>query len=48
MPRSLNNQQQLAANSYDVLQRTSESLQRSNQIAYESEQIGTEVNKCQL
>ncbi|TMW52985.1 hypothetical protein DOY81_001933, partial [Sarcophaga bullata] len=43
MSRSFNNQEQLAANTYDVLQRTGESLQRSNQIAFETEQIGTEV-----
>ncbi|KAM7361218.1 vesicle transport through interaction with t-SNAREs 1b [Cochliomyia hominivorax] len=43
MSRSFNNQEQLTANTHDVLQRTGASLQRSNQIAYETEQIGTEV-----
>lgn len=43
MSRSFSNQEQLAANTYDVLQRTGASLQRSNQIAFETEQIGTEV-----
>lgn len=41
---SFNNQEQLAANTYDVLQRTGASLLRSNQIAYETEQVGTEVS----
>lgn len=48
MSRSYNNQEQLAANTHDVLQRTGASLQRSNQIAYETEQIGTEVSYRQL
>ncbi|XP_073814229.1 vesicle transport through interaction with t-SNAREs 1b [Musca autumnalis] len=38
-----NQQEQLMRNTYDVIQRTGDSLQRSNQIAYETEQIGTEV-----
>lgn len=43
MSRSFSNQENLVSNTYDVLQRTGASLQRSNQIAYETEQIGTEV-----
>lgn len=48
MSRSFNNQEQLAANTYDVLQRTGASLQRSNQIAFETEQIGTEVRAIHI
>ncbi|KAH8330927.1 hypothetical protein KR067_009162 [Drosophila pandora] len=36
-------QAQLVANTYDVLQRTGESIQRSNQIAIETENMGAEV-----
>ncbi|EDV93298.1 vesicle transport through interaction with t-SNAREs homolog 1B [Drosophila grimshawi] len=36
-------QQQVVANTYDVLQRTSESIQRSQQVAIETETIGTGV-----
>ncbi|XP_017873218.1 PREDICTED: vesicle transport through interaction with t-SNAREs homolog 1B [Drosophila arizonae] len=36
-------QQQVIANTYDVLQRTTQSIQRSNQVAIETENIGTEV-----
>ncbi|EDW59355.1 vesicle transport through interaction with t-SNAREs homolog 1B [Drosophila virilis] len=36
-------QQQVVANTYDVLQRTTESIQRSNQVAIETENIGTGV-----
>uniref|UniRef100_A0A034WBX2 Vesicle transport through interaction with t-SNAREs-like protein 1B n=1 Tax=Bactrocera dorsalis TaxID=27457 RepID=A0A034WBX2_BACDO len=36
-------QSQLVANSYDILERSSASIQRSNQVAIETEQIGTEV-----
>ncbi|SPP88008.1 vesicle transport through interaction with t-SNAREs homolog 1B [Drosophila guanche] len=36
-------QQQLAASTYDVLQRTGDSIQRSNQIAIETENMGAEV-----
>ncbi|XP_064552964.1 vesicle transport through interaction with t-SNAREs homolog 1B [Drosophila montana] len=35
--------QQVVANTYDVLQRTTESIQRSNQVAIETENIGTGV-----
>lgn len=48
MSQSFNNQEQLAANTYDVLQRTGASLQRSNQIAFETEQIGTEVRTIHI
>uniref|UniRef100_A0A1A9ZSV3 t-SNARE coiled-coil homology domain-containing protein n=1 Tax=Glossina pallidipes TaxID=7398 RepID=A0A1A9ZSV3_GLOPL len=43
MSNPFDNQQQLITNTYDVLKRTSDSIQRSNIIAYESEQVGTEV-----
>lgn len=43
MSNAFDNQEQLITNTYDVLKRTSESIQRSNIIAYESEQVGTEV-----
>lgn len=36
-------QQQVIANTYDVLQRTTESIQRSNQVAIETENMGAEV-----
>ncbi|KAI8046637.1 vesicle transport through interaction with t-SNAREs homolog 1B [Drosophila gunungcola] len=36
-------QAQLSASTYDVLQRTADSIQRSNQIAIETENMGTEV-----
>ncbi|EDW14440.1 vesicle transport through interaction with t-SNAREs homolog 1B [Drosophila mojavensis] len=36
-------QQQVIANTYDVLQRTTQSIQRSNQVAIETENMGTEV-----
>lgn len=36
-------QSHLVANSYDILERSSASIQRSNQVAIETEQIGTEV-----
>ncbi|XP_017141966.2 vesicle transport through interaction with t-SNAREs homolog 1B [Drosophila miranda] len=36
-------QQQLAANTYDILQRTGDSIQRSNQIAIDTENMGAEV-----
>ncbi|KAH8268040.1 hypothetical protein KR018_007431 [Drosophila ironensis] len=36
-------QAQLVANTYDVLQRTGDSIQRSNQIAIETESMGAEV-----
>lgn len=36
-------QAQLAASTYDVLQRTTDSIQRSNQIAIETENMGAEV-----
>lgn len=36
-------QSQLAASTYDVLQRTTDSIQRSNQIAIETENMGAEV-----
>ncbi|XP_017847683.1 vesicle transport through interaction with t-SNAREs homolog 1B [Drosophila busckii] len=36
-------QQQVASSTYDVLQRTGESIQRSNQIAIETENIGAGV-----
>ncbi|KRK02792.1 vesicle transport through interaction with t-SNAREs homolog 1A [Drosophila yakuba] len=36
-------QAQLAASTYDVLQRTTDSIQRSNQIAIETESMGAEV-----
>ncbi|XP_017084464.2 vesicle transport through interaction with t-SNAREs homolog 1B [Drosophila eugracilis] len=36
-------QEQLTASTYDVLQRTTESIQRSNQIAIETENMGAEV-----
>lgn len=37
-------QQQVLADTYDVLQRTSESIQRSNQVAHETETIGAGVS----
>lgn len=36
-------QQQLIANTHDVLQSTTQSIQRSNQVAIETENMGTEV-----
>ncbi|XP_016987557.2 vesicle transport through interaction with t-SNAREs homolog 1A [Drosophila rhopaloa] len=36
-------QAQLSASTYDVLQRTTDSIQRSNQIAIETETMGAEV-----
>ncbi|CAD6993272.1 vesicle transport through interaction with t-SNAREs homolog 1A [Ceratitis capitata] len=36
-------QAQLVGNTYDVLERSAASIQRSNQVAIETEQIGTEV-----
>ncbi|XP_017013468.1 vesicle transport through interaction with t-SNAREs homolog 1B [Drosophila takahashii] len=36
-------QAQLSASTYDVLQRTADSIQRSNQIAIETENMGAEV-----
>ncbi|XP_036324251.1 vesicle transport through interaction with t-SNAREs homolog 1A [Rhagoletis pomonella] len=36
-------QSQLVANTHDILERSSASIQRSNQVAIETEQIGTEV-----
>ncbi|KAH8349107.1 hypothetical protein KR084_006119 [Drosophila pseudotakahashii] len=36
-------QAQLSASTYDVLQRTTDSIQRSNQIAIETENMGAEV-----
>lgn len=37
-------QQQVIADTYDVLQRTSDSIQRSNQVAHETEAIGAGVS----
>lgn len=37
-------QSQLVANSYNILEQSSASIQRSNQVAIETEQIGTEVS----
>lgn len=41
-------QQQVISNTYDVLQRTSESIQRSNQVALETETIGAGVRRRKL
>ncbi|XP_075147274.1 vesicle transport through interaction with t-SNAREs 1b [Haematobia irritans] len=38
-----NTNEQFRNSTYNVLQRTGDSLQRSNVLAYEAEQIGTEV-----
>lgn len=41
-------QAQLVASTYDVLQRTGESIQRSNQIAIETENMGAEVGSRKM
>jgi len=41
-------QAQLSASTYDVLQRTTDSIQRSNQIAIETETMGAEVNTLKI
>ncbi|KAH8359873.1 hypothetical protein KR093_009306 [Drosophila rubida] len=38
-----NRRQQVLANTYNVLQSTNESIQRSNQVAIQTENVGTEI-----